>query len=54
MIVMGTPAGLENFFREAGDPPDRAPVFNGPPPDDYIKRLIEVSAKHGIEIVPPS
>jgi mannose-6-phosphate isomerase-like protein (cupin superfamily) len=51
-LVMFTPAGVERFFLEVGVPAsDRsAPPAGGPGP----RELLEVAARYGWEIIPPS
>lgn len=52
MLAVVSPAGLENFFEEVGDPVmDRS----SPPPfgQAEIQRLLETAPKYGIEIPPP-
>lgn len=58
MIVLAHPAGLENFFAEAGAPIDPADadssesVMTGTPPtQDDIARLTTVAKKYGIEML---
>jgi hypothetical protein len=54
MLIMVTPAGLENFFREVGREViegEAEPV--GPTPED-IKRLVKAAPKYGIEIRVPT
>lgn len=58
MIVLAHPAGLENFFAEAGAPIDPADadssesVMTGTPPtQDDIERLTTVAKKYGIEML---
>ncbi len=51
MLILVTPGGLhEQFFAELGEPVD-APAPAGPPD---VERIVAVSAKYGIEILPPS
>jgi hypothetical protein len=53
MLVVVTPAGLEDFFLEIGRPAvpgDSRPV--APTPDD-IARLIEAAPRYGLEIYLP-
>ena len=47
MVVVATPAGVEGFFLEAGQPAEDRTT---PPPPDP-ERIIEVAARHGTEIV---
>ena len=51
MIVIITPAGLEKFFEEVGEPvTDPSSPPEGPPD---IERLVAVARKYGMEIPPP-
>jgi mannose-6-phosphate isomerase-like protein (cupin superfamily) len=53
MLVIASPAGFEEFVREAGEPTtDRATQPPGPGPAE-IERLMHVSPKYGIELVGP-
>lgn len=53
MLIMTTPAGLEQFFLEIG-----RPVADGdeptPPSQDEIERLLEAAPRYGLEIRPPA
>ncbi len=50
-LVLITPAGLEKFFEEVGEPvTDPSSPPEGPPD---IERLVAVGRKHGIEMAPP-
>jgi quercetin dioxygenase-like cupin family protein len=51
-VLVVTPAGLENFFREAFCP---AVDRSGPPrvSEALVARLIATAPKHGLELVPP-
>jgi len=53
MLVMAIPAGLENFFFEAGREvtPD-SPAPAEPTPEDFEK-LLATAPKYGLEIFPP-
>lgn len=54
LLVLATPAGLENFFAEAFVPaPDR---FADPPSVDQaiFVRLMEAAPRHGLEILFPA
>ncbi|WP_169973041.1 quercetin 2,3-dioxygenase [Tautonia rosea] len=53
MLIMTTPAGLEQFFLEIGRPAqdDDKPT---PPSDEYIHRLQEAAPRYGLEIRPPA
>jgi hypothetical protein len=53
MLVLATPAGLERFFAELGEPAvdrEHPPVPSGPPD---IERMMAITAKYGIEVVGP-
>jgi len=52
MLVLVTPAGLERFFEEAGEP---ATDPSSPPPFGQveIEKLLAVAPKYGQEIPPP-
>lgn len=54
LLCLLTPGGIhEQFFAEAGEPIDdiaNAPAPSGPP---NISQLVAISAKYGIEILPP-
>ena len=52
MLVGFTPAGLENFFAEMGEPaPSRTPPAPAPPD---MEKLLAQAAKFNYEIHPPS
>ena len=51
MALIVTPAGLEKFFEEVGEPvTDPSSPPEGPPD---IERLVAVARKYGMEIPPP-
>ena len=53
ILVLVTPAGLEKFFEEVGEPvtdPSSPPAFGA----KEIERLLAVAPKYGQEILPPS
>jgi hypothetical protein len=51
MAVIITPAGLEKFFEEVGEPvTDPSSPPEGPPD---IERLVAVAREYGMEIPPP-
>ncbi len=52
MLVVWTPSGIEEFFREVGDPVSPTDPFTPPLPPD-IPRLIAAAPKYGIEFLPP-
>jgi hypothetical protein len=48
LLVIGIPAGLENFFEELGVPVADERNFTPPPPNRYdIDKIVDIS-KHGI------
>ena len=51
MAVIITPAGLEKFFEEVGEPVTDPSSPPERPPD--IERLVAVARKYGMEIPPP-
>ena len=53
ILVVYKPGGIEKFFEEAGDPGQAGvlPSLPDGPPD--IQRLVEIAAKHGMDIQPP-
>ena len=54
MLILATPAGLDEFFLEAGrDARTRAPEAGAPTEAD-VQRLLAVAPKYGIEIMLPS
>ncbi len=52
LLALKTPAGLERFFEEVGDP---ATDDASPPPfgQEQIRRLVATAPKYGVEIPPP-
>ena len=53
MLVMSTPAGLERFFAELGEPAldrEHPPAPSGPPDFD---RVMAIARKYGIDVVGP-
>ncbi|MBI3909481.1 MAG: quercetin 2,3-dioxygenase [Armatimonadetes bacterium] len=54
MLMVATPAGIEKFFEEVGQPtmdPSLASAPTGPPD---IQQLLEIARRHQIEIEVPS
>jgi len=51
VLVLGTPGGAEQFFRQMGEPAPVAALPVPQPPD--IERVVAVAAAHDIEILPP-
>jgi uncharacterized cupin superfamily protein len=53
LLILSTPAGLDQFFLEAGrEAIDRSPQSGAPTPADR-KRLLAIAPKYGIEIRAP-
>ena len=53
MLILATPAGLDQFFLEAGrEATDTSPESGAATPKD-TERLLAVAPKYGIEITPP-
>ncbi len=53
LLVIGVPAGLESFFREAGILITDEESFTPPSSSPDITRIVEISRKHGI-FYPPT
>jgi quercetin dioxygenase-like cupin family protein len=51
ILVIGTPGGVDDFFRDMGEPAASAELPVPQPPD--IERVVTVAASHDIEIIPP-
>jgi quercetin dioxygenase-like cupin family protein len=50
-LVLLTPGGFEQMFREGGVPADDATT---PPVDDYdLQQVIELSARYGMDVIGP-
>jgi Ca2+-binding RTX toxin-like protein/quercetin dioxygenase-like cupin family protein len=49
LLLLATPAGLDQFFREAGQPVTDP---SEPPPKDDIAKVMAAAAKQGIEVYP--
>ena len=49
LLLLATPAGLDNSFREAGQPVTDP---SAPPPPDDLARVIAAAIKQGIEVYP--
>lgn len=54
MLILATPAGLDEFFLEAGRDADVTKPEASAPTEADIERLIRVAPKYGIEIKLPS
>jgi hypothetical protein len=52
LMVIGIPAGLEDFFKELGVPVTDEKNFTLLPYPYEIDRIIEISKKHGVTYVP--
>jgi quercetin dioxygenase-like cupin family protein len=52
VLILGTPGGVERFFREMGERA-AAPTLPVPQPPD-VERVVAIAAAHGIEILPPA
>jgi mannose-6-phosphate isomerase-like protein (cupin superfamily) len=52
MLNVWLPSGIEEFFREIGDPVTLTDPFTPPLPPD-IPRLIAAAPKYGLEFLPP-
>jgi hypothetical protein len=51
MLIWVTPAGLEQYFLEGGQP--AVAGYAGPPPDPDMGKLLALAPKYGLEIQPP-
>lgn len=53
VLVIYQPGGMDQFFKEVGEPAEsrRIPPQSGPPD---IERLVSVGARYGMRILPPS
>jgi quercetin dioxygenase-like cupin family protein len=51
MLVLGTPGGGEQFFRQMGEPAPVAALPVPQPPD--VELVVAIAAAHDIEILPP-
>jgi len=54
MLILATPAGLDDFFLEAGRHADPTKPETGTATEADIERLVGVAPKYGIEIKLPS
>ncbi len=52
-LVYFTPAGLEDFFEEAGVAVTEATSLPPPPDPATIERIVEIAQKYGVEVPPP-
>ena len=53
ILIMVTPAGLENFFREVGREVIDGETEAGAPTPEDIQRLVKAAPKYGLEIRVP-
>ena len=54
ILILATPAGLDQFFLEAGrEATDISPEFGAARPED-TEKMLATSPKYGIEIMPPA
>lgn len=53
-LVLVTPAGIEKFIEEAGEP--ATDVSSPPPPPEMpeLERIVAVAQKYGVEVPPPT
>jgi len=51
VLILGTPGGVERFFREMGERAAAATLPVPQPPD--VERVVAIAAAHDIEILPP-
>jgi hypothetical protein len=49
MLVLLTPAGFENFWREIGEPAQQSSAPVAPPPN-IIPKIVALAPKYGLEI----
>lgn len=52
-LVLHTPAGLERFIAEAGDPAVDVTKLPPPPQMAELDRIVGIAQKYGIEVPPP-
>ena len=52
LLVILTPGGFENFWREIGEPAQQDSVPPAPP-EGTIEKLIALAPKYDLEIPPP-
>ncbi len=53
LLVLATPAGIENFFTEVGQPGMDLHSQPAPPTEEQLAGLAETAARYGIEIKGP-
>jgi quercetin dioxygenase-like cupin family protein len=52
LLVISSPGGIEDFFRELGTPAQTLAVPSPQAPD--VAAVVEAAASHGITILPPA
>lgn len=52
-LVLVTPAGVEKFIQEAGEPATDRSAVPPVPGMEEIGRIVEIARKYGIEVPPP-
>ena len=53
-LVLNTPAGVEGFIEEGGEPATDPSSSSPPPPEAQdLERLVAIAPKYGIEVPPP-
>jgi hypothetical protein len=52
LLVISTPGGIEDFFRELGTPAPTMTLPAAQAPD--VAAVVETAARHGITILPPA
>jgi quercetin dioxygenase-like cupin family protein len=51
-VVMQSPAGVERFIMEAGQPATDRSIRPAPPSMSELQRVVAIALKHGIEVPP--
>jgi uncharacterized RmlC-like cupin family protein len=53
-LVLNTPAGVEDFIEEGGEPATDPSSSSPPPPEAQdLEKLVAIAPKYGIEVPPP-
>lgn len=52
-LVLVTPAGVESFIEEVGEPAQDTSSVPAPPEMPELLRIVEIAQKYGIEVPPP-
>ena len=52
-LVLMTPAGVEKFIQEAGEPATDTSSVPPPPEMPELQRIVEIAQGYGIEVPPP-